>query len=437
MRSLIREIRKEKQLLLILSSWFIAGLYLPIAGYVFVPLSFLFFIKRRQFSNLFVSLLFLFMLSDNRVAGFDFATTIKPIIVSLLFSFLYINRRRLKISINHPLVLDFVPFLIVAFLCILFSPVPLSSTLKTVSYLLFLWTIPVIFMKSVEKDGAVFFKKIFISVFFLLFSGLLFHIIDPHVTTLVGRYRGWFGNPNGLGIFITLWFMSLFIIQKQYPKLFDNKRVWKYMYLIIVISLFMCSSRTALVAIAIFLLFYKLRIRFWSGMLITIVSIFLMPIILENIELIIISLDLEDYARLNSLKEAGGRTVGLDFGWEEIKTDWYILGKGFGYTIHFYKSHFQELIALNHVGNAHNSYISAWLNTGLIGMILFVFAWAKQLYKSRLSPMCFPVAFSCLFSSFLESWLIGSLNPFTIILLLILLTLQNKIPLKTELKPSI
>jgi hypothetical protein len=434
MRSLIREIRKEKQLLLILSSWFIAGLLLPVAGYLFVPLSFLFFLKKRQFANIFVGLLFLFILSDSRLNGFNFAITTKPFVITIVAVFIYMNRHRLKFRVNHSFFSDFIPFFLFALIGIFFSPITMSSTSRTLSYIVLIWVGPLLFDISWKVNQYVILRKIFISVLLLLFSGIIIHSVNPTITSLASRYRGWFGNPNGLGIFIALWFFCAFTIHKQYPKLFQTNKLWNYMYLLTIISALMCSSRTTMVAIVIFLVFYKFKIRFITGIIITSICIILMQLILNNIEMIVISLNLEDYARLESLKDAGGRTVGLDYGWEEVKTDWYILGKGFGYTLYFYTSIHEELSMLNHVGSAHNSYLTAWLDTGLVGLVFFLFAWGKQLNKFKINRICYPLFFSCLFSSFLESWLVGSLNPYTIVFMLTLLILQKTKNDSTELK---
>ncbi len=428
MRSLIREIRKEKQLLLILSSWFLAGLYLPVAGYLFVPLSFLFFIKKRQFSNIFVGLLFLFVMSDNRIFGSGFPTALKPVIVVVVSLFLYLNRRNFKIQLVHPFFSSFVLFLFIAFFSLVFSPssIIFSGIYKTISYLLLLWSVPIIVILGKRQSESGLYNKVIIAVFVLLLSSLLLNYVNPIITNLSGRYRGWFGNPNGLGIFITLFVAVLLVIRKQKKTILNHRWILIFVSGVVVVSLLKCSSQTALVAIAILLLFYKMKIQLLSGIFVTIIAAISMQLIIDNIELIALALNLEDYARLESLREAGGRTVGLSYGWEEIKKEWYIIGKGFNYTNYFYYKNFEELIALNHVGNAHNSYITAWLDTGLIGLILFLIAWFKQFKRCWSSQLCFPIMFSILFSSFFESWLVGSLNPFTIVLIFILVSLQDE-----------
>ncbi len=428
MRSLIREIRKEKQLLLILSSWLVAGLYLPIAGYLLAPLSFLFFIKKRQFANIFVGLLFLFILSDNRLPGFGFAQSIKPVIMVLISIFLYLNRRGLKIKLAHPFFSSFIFFLFIAFFCLVFSPssIVFSALFKTISYLLLIWSIPIIVLLSMRRSESELYNKIIVSILLLFLSSLLLNYINPFATNLVGRYRGWFGNPNGLGIFITLLVGALLVIKKQKKSILDFRWVLIAMSFLVIVSLLKCSSRTAMVAIFILLIFYRFRIRLWSGIMITIILGAFMQVAIDNIEFIVIAFNLEDYARLESLQEAGGRTVGLAYGWEEIQREWYIFGKGFDYTNYFYYKNLEELILLNHVGNAHNSYITAWLDTGLVGLVLFLIAWFKQFKRCWNSRVCFPILFSVLFSSFFESWLVGSLNPFTILLIFILVALQHE-----------
>lgn len=70
---------------------------------------------------------------------------------------------------------------------------------------------------------------------------------------------------------------------------------------------------------------------------------------------------------------------------------------------------------------AHNSYLTFWLDTGLVGLISFMiglmFTFIKAAQKSTLA---IPILYSILFSNYYESWLTASLNPFTIQLLFIL-----------------
>jgi O-antigen ligase len=82
---------------------------------------------------------------------------------------------------------------------------------------------------------------------------------------------------------------------------------------------------------------------------------------------------------------------------------------------------------LGHQGNAHNSYITFWLDTGIFGVLAYVVGIISAAVKGlRRSVFGMPVLYAVLFSSFFESWLTASLNPFTIQLLLIITILTKE-----------
>jgi O-antigen ligase len=63
----------------------------------------------------------------------------------------------------------------------------------------------------------------------------------------------------------------------------------------------------------------------------------------------------------------------------------------------------------------HNSFLALWLNTGIIGLILWIFAFLRTISKAMTrSYMTLPFFYAVLFSAFFEPWLMGSLNPYTI-----------------------
>lgn len=93
---------------------------------------------------------------------------------------------------------------------------------------------------------------------------------------------------------------------------------------------------------------------------------------------------------------------------------------------------------LGHQGAAHNMYLTFWLDTGLIGLILFLSGLLVTFFRaSKRNKLAIPILYAILFSNNYESWLTASLNPFTIQLLFILSILfigrDNKVE-KPELK---
>jgi O-antigen ligase len=120
------------------------------------------------------------------------------------------------------------------------------------------------------------------------------------------------------------------------------------------------------------------------------------------------------------------------------------LGKGFFYTEYLFKKYFEILSTQGHQGNAHNSYLTFWLDTGLIGLIMYVVAFFSSFISAaRKSYYAIPLLYAIVFSANFESWLTSSLNPFTIqvwIMLTILLfmsDLQKEQTIGTEISESL
>ena len=76
---------------------------------------------------------------------------------------------------------------------------------------------------------------------------------------------------------------------------------------------------------------------------------------------------------------------------------------------------------MGHHGGVHNSYLTMWFNTGIVGVLVFFRSYFLIFLKAnKRAPFAFAIMFSSMFSVMYESWLTGSLNPFTIILLIII-----------------
>ena len=73
------------------------------------------------------------------------------------------------------------------------------------------------------------------------------------------------------------------------------------------------------------------------------------------------------------------------------------------------------------IRDRHNTYLAFWLNTGIVGLILFLRSFVLIFIKaSKNTPISMAIMFSVLFSILYESWLAGSLSPYTTMLLIIL-----------------
>lgn len=136
-------------------------------------------------------------------------------------------------------------------------------------------------------------------------------------------------------------------------------------------------------------------------------------------------LNLDNFLRVGSLATGSGRLVAWSFGWQHVQEHFWF-GRGFSFTSYLYHMYQGHLAILGNQGNAHNSYLTIWLNTGLIGLITFVAGWFTYFKRAaRNNYIAYPLMFVILFSSFIESWLSASLNPYTLQLLMMLALLTD------------
>src|SRR5690606_19570782 len=106
------------------------------------------------------------------------------------------------------------------------------------------------------------------------------------------------------------------------------------------------------------------------GLILFLVLVASYELIMQQLPFIVIGLGLEEYFRIDTLMEGSGRVVAWDFAWHHIGKNFYF-GSGFDYTNELYHKNYAYLSQLGHQGNAHNSYLTLWLDTGLIGLLLY------------------------------------------------------------------
>ena len=406
--------------------WLLLGAALPkllAAGVVVV--SYLLILRTRDLSKIFFSFLTILIFSDSRSRVFAFAETAKIGIVLLLLCFIIINWEEFK-NVPNKVFTFFLPFLFFAVTASIWSENNLVSIQKSLSYSIVFFIVPLLFVRSNDENSS--FKRDLIVYFFLvLTAGLLVHLVLPNFTTLVGRYRGLLGNPNGLGIFLTVMFSIVYLIRNKIGKAFEEDGFRYMFYLVFIVSLLLSGSRTSLISIVIFLLFNKLRYLSNSvAILLFIGLVFSYEILISNLPAMIEYLGFAEYFRLDTIEEGSGRFIAWNFAWIQIQNVFFA-GGGFGHTEYIFTQFYNELSRLGHQGNAHHSFLTIWLDTGLIGIVLFALGLFRSVYKSiGASPYALPIIFSILFSAFFESWLAASLNPFTSLFLIALTLMMTK-----------
>ena len=419
--TLLKDIFRFRIFLLYLSGIIVSGI-------LFSPLAYLLFIvfilhrfKYSKFDELLIAYYVIIFFSDSRLYMFGFTYSLK-ILITILMGVLSLKLNQSKL---HSFTRAFSIFTLIALVSILLSPIPLTSTSKTISYCLILFNTPIYINAIKTEDIPVFLKKLILTVVVLLTISLIGYFTSPDLFTVAGRFRGFLGNANAMGLFLSTSAPILLYTHNKFRNSF-TRTDWILIALVYLICLILCGSRTAIMTFLILLIFYMLRLGWKTGLVITAFFIYSYQYLLTSFVEIFSAPGSELLFRVDTLQEAGGRIHGFNFAWDIIKKDWMILGKGFEYSNYIFGLSFDELAAENHVGNAHNSYLTAWLEVGLIGAIALLVAWVSQFVKAaQNSPVIYPTMFAIAFSSFFESWLAGSLNPYTI-LLIVLLSLAQR-----------
>lgn len=136
---------------------------------------------------------------------------------------------------------------------------------------------------------------------------------------------------------------------------------------------------------------------------------------------------LEEFFRVDSIEEGSGRIVAWQFAWLKIQ-DFFFVGGGFGHDEHIMRPNYYWLSRLGHQGGVHNSYLSLWMDTGILGILAYfgaIIAIIGRVMRDNYIPIA--IFTSLAFNIYFESWLVASLNPFTIIYLTIITILLSNL----------
>jgi len=397
--------------------WVSVGFIFPPINYALVPLTLILFYKRGFELDLLVGFLLVLIFSDIRSSAFAWAGQVKNIYIIILSLVLFKEYSQLNVKVKIHLFI--LPFILIASFCLIYSPDVFTAVQKTLSYFLLFFIVPNYFSYLYSKFNVEIIKNLIWAVFFILLFGIVLKYVSPDFTSLAGRFRGLLGNPNGLGIFCFLFICFFTIALEFFPDLFTrNEKILIYFFAFA--SLVFCGGRSSLIGLLMFLSFRYFNIL--SPILSFFIMIFTIAsyeYISNNIESIVYALGIEEYFRVDTLKNGSGRLFAWNFAWEQIQKN-YFFGRGFSYNEYVFKENYLYLLNLGHQGSsAHNAYLTFWLDTGLVGLTAFIVGIVSFIVKiSKMSRSLFPLLFAVLFSNQFESWLTASLNPFTIMFLL-------------------
>lgn len=421
-----KDIGSYFQVYLVFFIWFLAGYINKWIPFGLIPITVLIFYRKEFYKEILFGFIFILILSDCLEYQVDFAKTFKNVYIVLL-SLLVLLDANIRSELTDYFKI-FIPFFLVAALCLFYSPVPGTGIQKTISYFLLFFSVPAYVIFVFKNEGTEFVKGLVVFLMVILLTGIFFAYVSPDVAVSHGgRLRGIFGNPNGLGVFVVLVAVIMLIGRKMYGEIF-HRYIWWAVWIIIFYCAFKSGSRTALIAIIALLIFIRVSAvsQFLTVLLFISLVIGTEFFLMYSVD-ITTTLGLQNVFRVDTLDEGSGRFVAWYFAWDNIQRSVF-LGQGFAYDEFLMRSNFDFLSRLGHEGGVHNTYLIIWLNTGLVGLVLFLRGFFLGFVKAaKKSSLAVPVMLTVMFSINFEPWLASSLNPFTILFLIAITMLSNDV----------
>lgn len=417
---MLRSYFENSQMYVMFLLWFVAGYFGGILAAAIILPSLFLLCKNDRFWEALIGLFFLIILSDNLEARTEFAQTLKGPYLLLLGLLVMVQGKRAMPSIL--IVSFFSIYFIVAIFCLQYSETFIVSLQKTVSYILLFLIVPNIVLVEYQQRG----KDIFVDLasfmmFIMIVSIFMVYLFPDLGVSHGGRWRGMLGNPNGLGLLLIVSYLFFEVTRRIFPGLYS--RPFQYVfYALVFILVIKTGSRNAMLSIGLFwLTFIMFSVNTGLGILFILAVIPFFNEVYEWLLGFVQTLGYGEELRVDSLESGSGRLIAWQFAWENIQKDTFILGKGIGYDEYLMRSNYKMLSMLGHEGGVHNTYLIIWLNTGLIGLISFFAGFLALFIRGRmLNSMSLPVMFAVMVSINFEPWLASSLNPFTMIFLIIL-----------------
>jgi len=393
------------------------GWLLPIVSYILVPLIFILFIAKGHHKEVLLFFYVILVFSDN--PDMFFAKKIKPLLI-LIFTLFTVKNSNLWAG--NKVFKSFAIFFSYTILLLLLSPNTLVAFQKNLSYILLFLTIPGYVTYLIDREGPkILLDMVNFSILILLIGIVLIPIFPNMVYSHGGRLHGLLGNPNGLAMMCFFNFILFQLFKDTFSEMNILSRINNITIIIVIIfTLYLTGSRTSWISVLIFLFF-----RQFSGISPTISLVIMLFVVLVYDYVFIIGLTIVDQLGLNnqlriadgaeSVENASGRTVAWRFAWEEIQKNMFF-GRGWAYDEYWIFGPIQKTLnVLNHQGGVHNVYLILWLNTGAVGLLLYLFSLTQLFFNAaKNSGLALPILFACLFVANFEPWLAASLNPFTI-----------------------
>ncbi len=423
---MLKHLLRYYQFYLLVLLYVVVGIYARPLLFVVLPLSVLLMKSRDLWADMIFGFIIVLVLSDitPEFKSMQVFKSAKNTYISALAIIFLLERGRF---VPFSQIFNiFLPFFLYSVFPLIFSNNIIVGFQKTVSYALLYLVIPNYVLYNFRRYGWDFFRDLMRFLTVVLLAGSFVLYFGDYYAYMIGRFRGLFGNPNGMAIFCFLMITLMTVLGAMRKDLFS----WKekiFIYGTAVYFLLISGSRSSLIAVLIFLVFG----RFFSaspvlGFFMLLAVLGVSEFVLSNIEPIVMYFGLEDYVRLNTLETGSGRYFAWAFAWQHIQ-EFFVFGGGFANDERIMRKNMDYLSRMGHQGGVHNTYLSFWLDVGIVGLLIFFRSFILAFIKaSKMVPMSVGVMFAVLFSITYESWLVSSLNPYTIILVIILTVVSEE-----------
>jgi O-antigen ligase len=417
--------KNQWSLYLILIAWMILSSYFSPISFLILPFTF-YLINSKKYSEVLVTIFFTLILSDSLQDSLAWAKAFKPILI-IFVGLVYMLKYK-TFETKNPLIRYFIPFLIVAVFCIGFSPIVATSVQKTLSYFLILLIVPTFILEGYREHGYMILKEIVVFSILIIVLGYLYKYVNYELAVSVGhggRIRGFFGNPNGLGLYLIVVSVVIAAVRALSPNAISTREYFAFIVIILFVA-YVSGSRTALLSIVSLVLTIRVfKFSLWIGLVLFLLIAVSYEYLFSSIISVGIGLGLADDLRLDKVESGSGRLIAWAFAWEEVKKSLFI-GKGLGYDVKLMRDNAPILSRLGHEGGVHNTYLIIWLNTGLVGLVMFFRAILLLIIQgSKKSHVSVPIFLAVGISIIFEPWLAASLNPYTSMFLVALTILVS------------
>lgn len=415
-------LRENSTLMSVIFVWFITALLAGPLLYLMLPATVFLFRSRDMWADMLFGFIIVLVASDID-KGITAMRVVKGAKLGyiLALALIFILERNRFAPFARVWML-FIPFFIYSVFPILNALSMPNSAQKTLSYVLLYMVVPNYVLYNYRRDGWAFLRNLVHFMLFIMVLQVVVPWVSPHAHSYIGdRFRGTFGNPNALAIFAYLFAVLFFTVSQLNVTLFDR---WTKVlaYGLTAYLLIKAGSRTSVVSTLMFFVLVRFfRISPILGFVSFVAMLGGYELVQSNITTIVSYLGLQDYLRVDSIEDGSGRYFAWGFAWQKLNEyGFFMFGGGFGTDERVMYKYHEYLNSMGHQGGIHNSYLTLWFNTGIVGLILYFRGFLLLFFKSNKRVVfSFAIMFSVLFSVLYESWLVGSLNPFTIVLLII------------------